>query len=194
MRLNTNEWDSLSTERQDHLVDRKRVVESLTDAGAVPVGRLVRSEARTLGEWEPEWKLKLIMLRERRQEAESDSRRAALARDPNLGAKRSAIMRRAWEAGKFQQRKQAYLKKTSARVDRARRLRAHGWTYQEIGNAIGITAYTAMRWLGWTRPAKGESKRSHPVAFQGVHYPSLREAERQTGVPRHTIQRKTSAG
>lgn len=194
MRLNTNEWDSLSMERQDHLVDRKRKTEAGTDANAEPVGRLIRGGARQQGEWEPDWKLKLLMLRERREEQESDRRRAALARDPNLSEKRSEIMRQAWQAGKFQTRKQAYLKKTPARVERARRLRNQGWTYQEIGEAIGITCYTAMRWLGWTRPAKGESKRCHPVTFQGVSYPSLREAERQTGVPRHTIQRKTSAG
>jgi hypothetical protein len=188
MRVNPGEWDALARERQDHLIDRKRLVESTTDANAQPVGRLIKGH---------DWKLQVVMFREQRQEEFSEMRRREMAiRTKRLDwpKKMSEQMRAAWAAGKFANRKQAYLKKTTARVARARRLRSDGWTYQQIGDAIGITSYTAMRWLGWTRPAKGESKRSFPVTFQGVAYPSLREAERQTGVPRHTIKRKASAG
>ena len=173
MRLNPEDWDALSRERADHLIDRKRVAETA-------IGERVG--------WEPDWKLKLLMLKERRQQEATDARQKALARDPEYREKRAAIMRSAWSAGKFAGRKQAYLKKTTPRVERAKRLRAQGWTYQEIGEAIGITAYTAMRWLGWTRPPKGESKRSHPVTLNGVVYASEREASRETGVPRHRIR------
>lgn len=188
MRVNPGEWDALARERQDHLIDRKRLVESTTDANAEPVGRLVKGN---------DWQLQVLILREQREEEFSEMRRREMAtrvQRPDWAPKMAAQMKAAWAAGKFSNRKQAYLKQTPARVTRARRLRSNGWTYQEIGDAIGITAYTAMRWLGWTRPAKGESKRSFPVTFQGVTYPSLREAERQTGVARHTIKRKTSAG
>ena len=190
MRLNPDDWDSLSRERPDHLVDRKRLAESTTDAHAAPVGRLVRGESRSQ-EWEPDWKLKLVMLREQREEAVSESKREAYNR-PEIRAQRSALLKQAWEAGKFATRKQAYLKKTDALVRRAQRLRAQGWTYDKIGEAIGITAYTAMRWLGWTRPPKGESKRSHPVTVGGVEYPSERQASRETGIPRHRIRSRLS--
>jgi len=174
MRVNNlARWDALDTNRPDHLLETKRRAEA-------EIGERVG--------WEPDWKLQLIMLREKREEEAADSRRAALARDPDYGAKRSAVMRANWQAGKFANRKQAYLKKTPERVERARRLRDQGWGYAEIGAAIGITAYTAMRWLGWIR--KEQPTNRYPVTYEGITYPSLREAERQTGVARHRLKKR----
>lgn len=191
MRLNPDEWDSLSRERQDQLVDRKRLVESITDASAVPVGRLVKSEFGSPGEWEPDWKLKILMLKEERQEEDSGRRRIANNR-PEVRAARSAAAKNAWAEGKWANRKVGYSKHTAARVERAKRLRSEGWTYQQIGDAIGVTAYTAAKWLGWTR--KTEPTNRYPVTFKGVTYPSLREAARQTGYSRATIKQRASAG
>lgn len=193
MRVNPDEWDAFARERQDHLLDRKRMAAAATDANAQPVGRLVRGEYREQRGWAPDWKLQQLMLKEARQEEFSDMRRREMAvrvQRLDWAGKMSAQMKQAWAAGKFATRKQAYLKRTDARVARAQRLRGQGWTYQQIGDAIGITVYTAMKWLGWTR--KPEPTNRHPVTFEGVTYPSIREAARVTGRTREIIRKRAT--
>src|SRR3990167_3795021 len=123
MRLNTDEWDSLSRERQDHLLDRKRAAEASIDPEAAPVGILVRGAFKAQGT--DDWKLKLAMLREAREEEDSERRRIAYNR-PEIRAARSDAAKKAWADGKWATRKQAYCKRTDARVARARRLRSDG--------------------------------------------------------------------
>lgn len=190
MRVNPDEWDAFSRERQDHLLDRKRVAAGATDANAQPVGILVRGDAQEQGGWTPDWKLQVLMLREAREEEDSERRRVAHSR-PEVRAAHSIAAKKAWAAGAWATRKQGYAKRTDARVARAQRLREQGWSYQQIGDAIGITPYTAAKWLGWTR--KPEPTNRHPVTFEGVTYPSIREAARATGYARETIRRRGTA-
>ncbi len=175
--MNAGEWDALQPNRPDGLLDIKRTAEKA-------IGERVG--------WEPDWKLKLIMLREQRQEEDSERKRLAFNR-PEIREQRSQLLKKAWEDGKFAKRKQAYAKRTDERLRRARRLREQGWTYAQIAEAIGITSYTAMRWLGWQRGA-GKTRAPQPVVFEGVHYRSLSEAERATGISRHTIKNRTAGG
>lgn len=171
-------WDALDPNRPDKLLEVKRTAEQA-------IGERVG--------WEPDWKLQQIMLREKREEEFSDMRSREMQQRiqrPDWSPKISAWMKKAWEDGKFSQRKQGYAKRTPERLARAQRLRAEGLTYDEIGKAIGVTAYTAMKWLGWTRKAKATNR--FPVTFEGVTYPSLRAAERATGVHREAIKRRAT--
>ncbi len=178
--VNAGEWDSLQPTRPDGLLEIKRTAEKA-------IGERVG--------WEPDWKLRIIMLREQRQEEFSDMRSREMrqrVQRPDWGPKMSEGMKSAWAAGKFANRKQGYAKRTPERVARAKSLRNQGWTYSQIGEAIGVTAYTAAKWLGWKRPEKPTNR--HPVTFDGVTYPSLREAARQTGYSRDSIRRRAGAG
>jgi hypothetical protein len=177
MRMNPDDWDSLSRERQDHQLDRKRASEAA-------IGERVG--------WEPDWKLKLVMLRERRQQEEYDRRSAALS-TPENRAKRSAVTKRNWEQGKYAQRQQWCRHRSPEKVQRAKRLKSEGWTIAEIAHQLGCSAYAIAQWLGWKRGAS-RVRAPQPVVFQGVHYRSLAEAERDTGVARRTIKKRTAAG
>lgn len=192
MRVNPDNWDALSRERQDYLLDRKRILEASPDAGAVPVGRLVRGDAKSFGEWEPDWKLKLVMLREQREQAEYD-RRSKLLSTPENRAKRSAVTRRNWERGIYDNRNQWCRHRTPEKIRRARRLKGEGWTIKEIAHQLGCSGYAVAQWLGWKRGVS-RVRAPQPVVFQGVHYRSLAAAERDTGVARHTIKKRTASG
>lgn len=183
-------WDLLDTERPDALVDRKRRAEASVDAAAHRVGRLMRGEARELGD--PDWKLRLVMLREKREDEAYERRSRALSTLENR-AKRSAVTKRNWAEGKYASRQQWCRHRSPERVARAKRLKSEGWTIAEIAKQLGCSAYTIAQWLGWKRGA-ASTKAPRPVVFQGVQYRSLSAAERDTGVSRHTIKRRTAAG
>lgn len=170
--INDIEWQALNTPRQDTLVDHKRALE--------------KADSERIG-YDPDWKLKLVMLREQRED-EANAGKAAYAASPEGRAQRSELLRKAWAAGKFSGRKQAYLKKTWKAVERAKRLRADGLTLQQVGDALGVTPYTVMRWLGWERSAEPTNRKK--VIVDGVEYPSLREAERATGVSRWMLSKR----
>lgn len=169
-KVNDLDWDGQKGERADMLLESKRT--------------LVALDSERIGH-DDDWRLRVAMLREAREEAESERGRKAAAtrlKKPGESERLSGLMRKAWEAGKFERRRQGYAKRTEKLVKRARELRADGQTYEQIGNALGVTAFTAAKWLGWVR--KPEPTNRRPVAINGITYPSLHEAERQTGISR----------
>jgi hypothetical protein len=175
-KVNDLDWDGQKGERADVLLDSKRT--------------LVALDSERIGH-DDDWRLRVAMLREEREERESErARKAAATRlaKPGELALRSELMRRAWQAGKFEKRRQGYAKRTEKLVKRARELRADGQTYEQIGNALEVTAYTAAKWLGWER--KPEPTNRRPAIVDGVRYASIREAERQTGISRWVIARQ----
>jgi hypothetical protein len=164
------EWDSCRPERADSLFDAKRALENF--------------DAQRVG-WEPDWKLRLVMLREQREQEVCD-RRSEMANRPEIRALRSRAMKVAWEAGRFSSRADRTCpKRTPERVQCARQMRAAGHTYAEIAQRLAVTQYTVMKWLGWTRPAEPTNRTR--VEVNGVEYPSLREAERRTGMSRWVL-------
>jgi hypothetical protein len=166
------EWDALDHQRPDALVDSKRNLEAL--------------DQQRVG-WEPDWKLRLVMLREQREEEEHE-RRVAYSNQPWVREKRSAVMKSAWARGAFAERKRGYAKRTDAKVAIANAMKSNGHTYAEIASALDVTPYTVGKWLGWER--KPEATNRKPITIEGVTYPSQRAAERATGIPRFKMARK----
>lgn len=176
MRAHDVEWDSLATERPDALVQSKQQLEAL--------------DAERVG-WEPDWKLRVAMLREAREQARSDvaseRERQKMLADPDYGLKQSLKMKAAWERGAFATRVVGCSKRTDERVAWARKLRDEGHTYMAIAQALGVTGYTAMKWLGWKRKERPTNR--CPVVLHGVQYESQRAAARATGFDRGYVRR-----
>jgi len=170
------EWDALHLQRPDALVQSKRQLEAL--------------DAQRVG-WEPDWKLRVVMLREAREQAQSDAARERelrkMAADPDYRGKKSRYMKAAWQRGAFADRVVGCSKRTDERVALARRLREQDLTYVQIGEALGVSAYTAAKWLGWKRSERPKNR--CPVVLHGVQYESQRACARETGLNRWYIQR-----
>jgi hypothetical protein len=165
------EWDTLDNQRPDALVESKRALEHL--------------DSQRVG-WEPDWKLRVAMLREAREEHNSEIARKR-AEDPEYRRAVSEGLKSAWARGAFAERKQAYRKRTDRKVRVAKELKSDGLTYAQIAAALDVTPYTVGKWLGWER--KGYDGRGKPITIEGVTYESLRAAERATGIPRHRLQK-----
>lgn len=175
-KTNDLDWDGQHGERADVLLGSKRALVELDS------GRIGHDD---------DWRLRVAVLREAREEAESERGRKAAAtrlKKPGELARMSEQMRKAWQAGKFERRRQGYAKRTDKLVKRAKQLRADGQTYEQIGAALEVTAYTAAKWLGWER--KQEPTNRKPVTINSITYPSLHEAERQTGISRWRLTKK----
>jgi hypothetical protein len=169
------EWDALESERQDGLLDAKRGLEALD---------------RQRAGWEPDWQLRVAMMREAREEAFGEAcRRAQLERAsrPGESEARAERMRSAWARGAFAGRRKRCPKMTPDAVRKARRLREQGRTLAEVGQMVGVAPYTVAKWLGWQRKAEPTNRR--PIVVGGIAYPSLREAERATGISRWRLSR-----
>lgn len=179
-RIHDLDWDQHCALSSSALIDAKRTIE--------------KAESQRVG-WEPDWKLRVTMLREQREEAFSQACSAAQSERFNRPGEREAMSRRmrgAWARGAFADRKPGYAKRTDELVATAKKMRAASATYQDIATALNVTAYTVAKWLGWQR--KFSPTNRSPVMFEGVQYASLREAERKTGVSRHRIKTTVSKG
>jgi hypothetical protein len=170
------EWDALDHQRPDALVESKRTLELL--------------DSQRVGA-DPGWKLRVAMLREAREEHNSEVARKR-AEDPEYRRAVSEGLKSAWARGAFAQRKQAYRKRTDHKVRVAKQLKADGLTYAQIGEALDVTPYTVARWLGWERT--GIDGRRMPITVDGVTYESLRSAERNTGVSRWELTKLLRKG
>lgn len=179
MRVMDLEWDALTLQRPDRLLDSKRAI--------------ARAEEKRVGVDDFEaLQMRRRMVRELRAERHGDScsrgqRRRAQRETPEQLEHRREVMRQAWQRGVFSGRVQWCRHRTPQKVRKAVALRAEGATWQTIASRFGITQYTAMRWCGWTR--KPEPTNRRPITVGGVTYPSQREAARRTGLDRGTIRR-----
>lgn len=173
-------WDALAFERPDGLVQSKRQLEAL--------------DAQRVG-WEPDWKLRVAMLREAREEARSEiareRERKKMLADPLYAEKKSLQMKAAWQRGAFANRVVGCSKRTDERVKLARRLRDAGHTLKAISAALGVSGFTVAKWLGWKRSERPTNR--CPVMLDGVQYESQRAAARATGRDRGYVRRNAVA-
>ena len=175
-RVSDVDWDSLDPVRQDAALDASRSIQ--------------RAESERVGACQ-DWRLRVAQIREAREERESErARKAAKTRlaQPGDRERRSEWMRKAWSEGKFSNRKAGCSKRTEWRVAKARSMRESGMTYSAVGEKLGVSVYTAMRWCGWSRKPVATNRK--PVTIDGVEYPSRRSASRATGLDRDTIKRR----
>lgn len=138
-----------------------------------------------------DWKAKIIAIRQRREalEAADSARKLAVGARPEIRAARAAAMRKAWADGKFSERVAGNARRTPALVACAKRMRDGGLTYRQIATALGISVYSAWHWCG--APRNPEATNRCPITIGGITYPSLREAERATGVSRWRLRKCT---
>lgn len=171
------DWAAFQAPRQDRALDEKR--------------RLVELDRQRAG-YDDDWRLRVAMLREKREQEASE---IALARANAPGARErySRVMKKAWADGKFANRKERICaKKTARKVRAALAMREAGLTYSAIAERLGVTDYTAARWCGWER--KPAPTNRVPVEVNGVRYASQREAHRATGIARGRLRKLAKCG
>lgn len=176
MRAHDVEWDALEGQRPDALLARRQELDEL--------------ERQRVG-WEPDWKLRVVMLREEREQRASDvaseRERQKMLANPDYRDRLVRLTRANWANGAYANRPVRYAKRTDKRVATAREMRAEGYTLAQIGVALDVTASTVNKWLGWQR--KPEPTNRCPVVLDGVTYESQRAAARATGRDRGYIRR-----
>lgn len=148
------DWDSLDVPQPDRLLSAKRGLEALDQQRAG---------------YDPDWKLRVVMLREAREERRSGNHSRAARRqwaEPERRRSASETRAAAWQAGKYYA--QRGVARKPERTEQMLALRADGLTNQEIADALGIT-YGAV----WLRIG-GQRKKPHRLTVTRDEIVALR--------------------
>lgn len=148
------DWDGLHPLSQPQLIDAKRAI--------------VAADAERVG-CEDDWRLRVLQLRERREDERSDHHRAAAARlwaDPSFRAKASRARAKAWSDGKYSHLtgKQRSPELTATMLQ----MRATGMTNSEIAGRLRLTAGAVWFRIG------GQRKKPHRSAVTAADVAALR--------------------
>lgn len=147
-------WDSLDVPQPDRLLAAKRGLEALD---------------RQRAGYDPDWKLRVVMLREAREERRSGNHSRASRRvwaDPNHRSAAAEKRAAAWQEGKYDAQRGA--QRNPELTEKMLSLRADGLSNQDIADALGVT-YGCV----WLRIG-GQRKKPHRLTVTRDEIVALR--------------------
>lgn len=148
------DWDSLDAPQPDRLLESKRNLESL--------------DSKRVG-FEPDWKLRVIMLKERREERRSENHSLAARKQWESDRRRKAASETraaAWRDGKYDSQRGAV--RCPKMTELMLSMRADGMNNREIAKSVGLS-YGAV----WLRIG-GQRSKPNRVEFDTKTVASMR--------------------